>query len=206
MSETTASTSGDASATSGAEGQANAQVESTSGDETSVPKSHAEKILKESKNKSARIAELEAQLKGLEEAKLEEQQQWQTIAEKRGQELEQLKSKVELHDKTVEKARKVAAVKTHLVKMGLRPEQEELALNKLLDVNDLVVDPDTGAVLGAEEKAKLFRQEYGGLGIFGSQVPGVNQNAPVGTHKPKSANEMSKEEIMAQLRALPKSS
>ncbi len=184
MSESTqASTSGDVSATSGA---VKGESEETTSDPTStsggvvstVPKAHAEKILKESKNKSLKIDELSAKVQELEDAKLTDDQKWQALAERRGEENTELKTKIQTWETTAEKDKKLNAVKRHLRAMGLKPEKEALVLEKLIDVSTLIIDPDTKAVLGAEELAKSFRQEHADLGVFGRQVPGVNQDAP----------------------------
>lgn len=201
MSNSQESTSGDSTVTSGTVGDVvntgttTSGVVSDSSDDNSALKGHAEKILKESKNKSARIADLENQLLNLKDAKLNEQQQFKQLAEQRLQQIQELESKTQAHELQVEKAKKLSSVKNHLVAMGLRPEHQELALNKLLDVEDLMVDPDTGSVLGAEDKAKNFRQQYDSLGIFGKHVPGVNQDAAKQGTMNKSVKDMSKKEL-----------
>ena len=204
MSESTqASTSGDAPATSGAvkgESEADSDQTSTSGEAvTTVPRAHADKILKESKNKTLKIDELTAKVQELEDAKLTDDQKWQALAERRGEENTELKTKIQTWEITAEKDKKVKAVKNHLLALGLKPEKEALVLDKLIDVSTLVVDPDTGAVLGAEELAKQFRQEHADLGVFGRTVPGVNQDAPRiqsgGSH---SFKDKTKEELWAQ--------
>lgn len=183
MGETNASTSGDAAATSGAADggvkgtQSNQQ--STSGDSGSGGTSHTEKLLKEKRNAMSRVAELEAQIQSMKDEKLTEKEEYKTLAEQRQKRVQELEQQVTADKKLREKARKVSAVKKHLVSMGLQPKHEEIVLNKLLDVEDLVIDPDTNAVLGAEEKAKTFRQSFADLGFFGKQGPGVNQDAPL---------------------------
>lgn len=198
----------DVNATSGAtttaSGVVDGQVEpktdpvGTSGSTGNV---QLEKVLKEKRNAMQKIADLEAKLQASEEAKLTEQEQFRTLAEQRLKRVEELEAKIATTDKVMEKAKKVAAVKKHLSVMGLKSEHEDLALNKLLDVEDLMLDPDTGTVLGAEEKAKTFRQTYAGLGIFGKQGPGVENNAPsLNVNSTKSAREMSRDELVNQLK------
>lgn len=202
MSEKNTASSGAVTATSGAEGKVEtdqSQVE-TSGS-TKPDSAFVEKLLKEKRNYASKAAELETQLKSMKDERLVEKEQYKQLAEQRLKTIQELEAKVQTDQALRDKARKLAAVKKHLAQMGLRPEHEELALNKLLDVEDLVIDPDTQAVLGAEEKAKVFRQNYGTLGIFGQKAPGVNQNAPAGSMTtPKSAKDMTKKELMEKLK------
>lgn len=206
MSEQSASTSGDASATSGAgEGVSNTQnsTGSTSGDSGKGGSSHTEKLLKEKRNAMTRVSELEQEIQRLRDEKLAEKEEYKTLAEQRFKRLQELESQVENDRKLRDKARKVSAVKKHLVGMGLKAQHEEIVLNKLLDVDDLVIDPDTNAVLGAEEKAKTFRQSFADLGFFGQAGPGVNQDAPQTSTTPSGANgkslrELSRDELAKQ--------
>jgi len=202
MSENKAATSGAANATSGADGEV--KTDQSHGEASGSPKgdpSIVEKLLKEKRNYASKAADLEAKLKMFEDERLVEKEQFKTLAEQRLKEIQELTNRVQQDQALRDKARKLAAVKKQLVQMGLRPEHEELALNKLIDVEDLVIDPDTQAVLGAEEKAKAFRQSYSTLGIFGQKAPGVNQNAPAaGSTTPKSVRELTKKELMEQLK------
>lgn len=202
MSEKKAATSGAADATSGASGEGTTeqtQVE-TSGS-TKPESSIVEKLLKEKRNYASKAADLESKLKAFEDERLVEKEQFKTLAEQRLKEIQELKTRVQQDQAMRDKARKLAAVKKQLVQMGMRAEHEELVLNKLLDVEDLIIDPETQAVLGAEEKAKAFRQSYATLGIFGQKAPGVNQNAPsTSTAGPKSVRELSKKELMDKLK------
>lgn len=169
MEKDQASTSGDATATASGVGN---ETEST------VPRGHVDKILKEKQNYASRVKELEAKLSELEEGKLQEQNQYKELAEKRLEQLKELETFKTQTMEQMERVKKVSAVKSHLKSLGLKPEHEDVALNKLLDVSKLMVDPDTGVVLGAEELAKEFRTTYAGLGIFGKNVPGTNHDAP----------------------------
>lgn len=191
MENTEASTSGDASATSGAN-----ETEST------VPRGHVDKILKEKQNYALKVKELESKLSALEESKLQEQNQYKELAEKRLEQLKELESFKAQTMEQMERVKKVSAVKSHLKTLGLKPEHEEVALNKLLDTTKLMIDPDTGVVLGAEELAKEFRTTYASLGLFGKQVPGTNHDAPSSSQSGstgKDLKSMSAAELKAEM-------
>ena len=202
------STSGDTTDTSGSvkeqtsqEKEANAAATSGAAD-GSIPNAHLEKVLKESRNKTAKIAELEAMINNIADEKLTTQQQFKELADKRLLEIKALTATTEAHKEQVEKARKISEVKRHLVALGMNPQYEDMVLNKLLDVKDLMIDPDTNAVLGAEEKAQWVRQEYGPLNLFNHSTSRVDQSAPVGQTTKKAISELTKEEVIAQLKAL----
>ena len=196
------STSGESTATSGAVTGDNQTENTTSTSGEGVPKTHVEKILKESKNKSAKIAELEAKLNEIADSQLNEQQQYKELADKRLARIQELEAKDQATRQREEKARKLSAVEKHLSVMGLKPEHKDVVLGRMLEVEDLIIDPDTGAVLGAEDKAKDFRQQFGNLGFFGKAIPGTDSSAPQGQGTPKSVNNMTTDDIKAQLRAL----
>lgn len=203
MSENKHATSGAASATSGADGEAStATTETESSGLEKVDRALYEKVLKEKRNTAAKNAELQDALKSFKDEQLKKEAQYKTLYEQTLKEKQELEAWKDQNRALQEKAKKFAAVKKHLMQMGLKPEHEDLALNKLLDVEDLVVDPETQVVLGAEEKAKSFRQTYSSLGIFGQKAPGVNQNAPsVGTASPKTIDsKMSREQILEVLK------
>lgn len=203
------STSGDTTATSGAVDGQIAQTEVDSSQDTSgssegtIPKSHLEKVLKEKRNLSAKLAELENAIKSREEQDMLANNQHKEVADLHREENRKLKAELEAREQMLVKAKKVSALKKHLVQMGLNTQYEELVLNKLVDVDDLVIDPETGAVLGAEDKAKRVRQDFAGLGgLFGGNVHRVDQSAPVGQAASKPIQQMTQEEIRAQLKAL----
>ena len=144
----------------------------------SYSKEFVDKLLKEKKNYAGRVSELESKLKADEESKMEQNKQYKELADTLRKENGDLKQKIDGFSKMSEQAKKIGAVRSHLQKFGLKPEYEELALNKLLDVSGVVIDSDSGAVLRAEETAKSFHQEYSKLGIFGEKVPGTRFDAP----------------------------
>lgn len=196
------STSGGATATSGAGEKGNTTQNLDNNSSQAEGKSaFAEKVLREKQNAMKRIAELEAKLTAAEEEKLAENEQYKQLAEQRLMKLQSLESEMTTFKSKMEKAKKVSAVKKHLNQMGLRPQHEDLVLGKLLDVDDLVIDPDTGAVLGADEKAKTFRQQYADLNLFGSGSPRASHQASISTESiNKNWKELSKADLLKELK------
>lgn len=168
-------------------------------EEDKVAYSSYQKALTQKKNLQARSQELEAKLQQYEQKDLEHKQKYEALwkqaedkASAREQELLALKTKVETQAKQ-------SALRSELAKLGLNPKHEAKAL-QLVDTSEVILDDEHG-VLGVEEVARKFREDFDVL--FQQRVPGVAQNAPrpVGSvGKPNSA--MSKEEIIAQLKAL----
>lgn len=207
MTENKETTSGVSTATSGAE---NGQVDSE-GQTNFDSSNHSDtkdkssdlvsKALKEKSNWRSKALELENKLKSFEDQRLEEKEQYKALAEQRLKEIQELRNTVTQTQQERERARKFNAVREHLVKMGLKQDRESLVFDKLLDVSDLVIDPDTNTVLGAEEKAKDFRKTYADLNLFGQRMPNVNQNAPAySTQSTKSFKEMGRDELKEQLK------
>lgn len=192
--EENVSTRGDATATSGAGENGNTDHSSSGND-------FAAKVLREKQNAMKRIAELEAKLSEVEETKLNENEQYKQLAEQRLKRLESLETELTTYKSKMERAKKVSAVKKHLSQLGLRPQHEDLVLGRLLDVDDLVVDPDTGVVLGADEKAKTFRQQYADLNLFGSDSPRASHQASVSSQSiNRNLKEMSKGDLLQELK------
>ena len=195
--------SGDNSNASSSGVDAEVSVTSTeaarSADDDKVAYSSYQKALTQKKNFQSRAQELEAKLNEYEQKDLEHKQKYEALwkqaedkASAKEQELAAMKSWVETQQKQ-------AALRSELAKLGLNPKHEAKAL-QLVDTSDILLDEEHG-VLGVEEVARKFRDDFDVL--FQQRVPGVAQTAPraVGSvGKPNSA--LSKEEIIAQLKAL----
>ena len=109
MSETTQATSGAESATSGAVKTDDSKPATTSGvngAEQTYPKSHVEKILKEKGNQSAKIKELEEKLQTIQDSKLEQNQEFKTLAEQRLTTIKELEAKNKADDELKIKPKK----------------------------------------------------------------------------------------------------
>ncbi len=135
------------------------------------------KIKKEKDNYKARVLELEAQAKEATDKGLLQKQEYKTLYEQTKEALEKSVLDVESRDKRDELALKKSSVRTHLLKLGLNPAHESTAF-RLMDISKVVVDKETQAVLGSEDAAKLFHEQFKELGIFGTVGVGVSHQAP----------------------------
>jgi hypothetical protein len=206
MSTRETATSGANSSTSGLESQSNnvkTNVTSTSGGGANGPSPLEQKLKKEKENYAKKAQELQNKLNEFEtkaqEAQQEElvkKEQYKTLFEQEKQKADGLQAKLFERDKQVIEARKRSAVKEHLVGLGLNAEHDK-AVFKLMDISSVIVDEDTGAIIGAEEAAKSFQSQYKALGFFGKQGPGVSHAAPVGKQalNSKPMSEMSMDEL-----------
>lgn len=212
-------TSGVDSATSGA-GQVNSetvndQSQATSGVSDSEgagshPQTFVDKLRKEKENTTRKNVELQEQLAALQqqivEAKESDLQKNEQYKELWTQEQEKRKVAEESFNSLQSKVtdgKKMSAIRDELLKRGLNPEHEKSAF-RLMDTDQVMIDPDTGAIIGADDAAKDFHEQFKSLGFFGHPVPGVSHQATSNNNKPliKDVSQMSKEEIQAELNKL----
>jgi hypothetical protein len=138
---------------------------------------HVEKLLKERNNYKARALESEAKLKSFEEKSLIENEEFKTLAESKTKELEEeRKEKQRLLD-LVATGKKTAALKSELAKLGIGETYVNQAV-KLANLDDIKVDSEFNAVVGADAVAQSIKEAVPVL--FGSNER-VSNSAPEGT-------------------------
>lgn len=134
------------------------------------------------KTTEARAIELEAQLKAIENKKLEENNEWKKIAENERSAREQFELKLQERDKADERRLKESVVKKEFRKHGIEEDSIDV-LMPLVKLDELKYDPDTKAIWGYEEQVKMVKDKLPRL--FGSNEkrplqtpPSVNPSMP----------------------------
>jgi len=142
------------------------------------------KLKREKDNYVKRVAELQTQLDAqnaanelAKEQDLVQKEQFKTLYEREKEKAEKLVQDLSQRDKRDQEALKRASVKEHLVRLGLNSEHEKTAF-RLMDISTVIVDQETGAVIGSEDAAKAFHDQFKTLGLFGRQGVGVSHDAP----------------------------
>ena len=190
-----------ASATSGAS--------ASDGTQDAHPTAFVDKLRKEKDNTVRKNVELQNQLDALTQqvaesktSELEKQEQYKELWSQSEEKRKAAEDRFTSLESKVTDGKKMSAIRDQLLRRGLNPEHEKSAF-RLMDVNQVMVDPDTGAIIGAEDAAKDFHEQFKSLGFFGHPVPGVSHQATT-VNKPqgKSLDSLSKEEIMAKLKEL----
>lgn len=160
------------------------------------------KFKNRAKEEAAKANEYEAKLKAIEEDRLKQQEEWQTLYEKERQQREQLESSVQQEKENYLRSVKLAALKSEL---GGQVRDEYLSFARLneIEFNDEgALSPDSVASV-----ANKFREEHSVL-IPANNNSEITNQAPMsaGTHAPKEKTlaEMSFEEKSALLKNLKK--
>lgn len=172
------------------------------------PKHFVEKLKKEKLNAAQRAQQLANELEEVRAAQASAQENELQQKEQFKQLWEQEKLKAKSYQEQLtqlkvaqEDQTKKSAIKQQLLNLGLNPKHEATAF-RLMDTSPVVLD-DTGNVLGAEEAARSFYDQFRDLGLFGQQTPGVSQRAPkLNTVGEKPVREMSQDEIRQKLKEL----
>lgn len=212
MSEST-TTGGVGNATSGADGtktENSVDNNESSGGDQNYPAHFVDKLKKEKTNlaqaldkQKAEIESLRNELKSQTEQKLTEKEEYKTLWEREREERAKIQDQLNTMSGQIRQSRKRSAVRRELEKLGLNSKYADEAF-KLVDLESVVVDSDTEAVIGAEEAAKSFYTQYSNLGFFAGQKPGVDQRAPqTDTVSTKTdLKKMSREELDAYIKSL----
>jgi len=173
------STSGDTSATSGAE---NGNGSATSGAQ-SYPADFVEKLKKEKENLAKANLATKQELESLkaasqqrEQQELEQKQEFKKLYEAEKAKSESAAKELAAMQERIKQATINTAIRSELVKRGLDEAHVETAL-KLVDRQAVAVDPATNAVVGADEVAKKFHEAHATLGFFKKGGAGVNHAA-----------------------------
>ena len=138
-----------------------------------------EKLLREKKNTSEKNKQLEAELKAIKDREMLEKENYKDLLKKRDDELADLKTKVDEFDRVKKQASINSSLRAELTNLGADPKHIETAL-QLVRKDKLIIDQDTGVVVGAVEAAKDFYTKNSELGFFTKKTPGANHNSPSG--------------------------
>ena len=146
--------------------------------EEMVSKAELQKVLDEMHKYKKTAKEYEATIKNQEKKKLEEQQEWQKLAELRKQEAEEAIAEAEKLKGSFLTSRKFEALKTAAMANGIR--KEALDDLELLDFDDHVVVETTNTgkinILGAEAAVKKLKAQKPHW--FGKSTGHVNSDNP----------------------------
>ena len=135
------------------------------------------KVLKEKKNTAEHSRQVEAELQALKEKDMLANNQKDELIQSLKADKEALEVKYQERNKLIENEKKKGALQTELMKLGCKQEYMGQAM-KLIDMNNVDYDSDTGVVTGHDLAAKVLSQDISAL--FGHTGVGVNQSAPVG--------------------------
>lgn len=196
------STSGDASATSGAD---NGTATASSGAQ-SYPAEFVEKLKKEKENLAkANLATkqeldaLKASQQTREQQELEQKQEFKKLYEAEKARAESVSKDLAGMQERIKQATINTSIRNELVKRGLDEAHVETAL-KLVDRSAVAVDPSTNAVVGADEVAKKFHEAHATLGFFKKGGASVNHSATqTVTHGALDYSKMSQEQKLKLL-------
>lgn len=162
------------------------------------------RLLKEKKIEAEKRKSLEAELKALKEKEMLEKENYKELLKHREEELNQLKTKAQEYELARKRASVNSSLRDELIKLGVDAKHMDTAL-KLIDRDKVMVDEDTGVVIGADMAAKTFYQKNADLGFFKKGTPGVNHNAPdlnVSDSKEAYKAELAKCKTQAEIEAV----
>lgn len=141
------------------EGGANGQTDQSKDSKTQTPDPGTKRALEDTIKYKKQVQELQQQLKSFQEEKLKGEQNFKSLWETTKQELESVRSERDGFFNSYFEEQKRTAVKTDLIKLGLRPEAE--ADVDLIDLSDVAIEKtDQGRVLvhGANQKAEQIKK------------------------------------------------
>jgi len=168
-------------------------VEETVSDVSEKTKSYSpefvDKLMRERKNWQARAKELEDVNRKQEESSLLEKQEYKTLYENTIKDNETLKSTIATYNEEKVDNAKQGELRREFAKLGLQANYFDKA-TKLIDVNSIRYDSDTGVIIGAEEAARALQTEMPVL--FGKPSTNVSGAAPQGSPRPLTIDEWKK--------------
>lgn len=200
MSKESTATSGANTDTSGSESINTKETEKTSDTPLEVKlKREKDNVLKAKQLVEGENAKLLARIQELETLSLSEKEQYKTLYEREKEARELVIKELTSHKEKEVEGKKLSAIKKELFKLGLDPKFEEAAL-KLVDKKSIVVDQATDTIIGADEIAKQFHQNYGSLGFFSKAGSFANHTAAAAGPLKVDLSKMSVEQKLAALR------
>ncbi len=150
------------------------------GDDKAAASALIDKLKKEKINWQTKAGELETRLKEFETNNSGDKTtaNKEFVTKLQGEKA-QLENKLRDFEEKAVKGRKAAAIQDELLKLNLDPKYQADVL-RLVDLNEVLVDPETQTVVGATDAAKKVFDKYKGLGFFKN----VDQKKP--NHKAPS--------------------
>jgi len=174
--ESNETVSGATDSTSGAVENNETEVETSGAGETEENAAF-KRLLREKKAETDKRRALELQLKERNEKDMLDKENYKELLKSREDDLAKANATVQEYERVKKQAQVNSSLRDELLKLGADPKHMDKAL-KLMDRERLIVDEDTGVVIGAQEAAKAFYQSNSDLGFFSKKAPGVNHNAP----------------------------
>lgn len=139
-------------------------------------KKEKENFRSETQKLRDQIAEMQKAQAEREEKELKEKEDWKTLYEKTKAENEALTGKLSSAEQLKVVSKKESEVKKELAKLGVKPEYADRAA-KLVNLDSVKFDKETGVVYGAEVVAKTLSEDWPDLFGAGSTAT-VTQSAP----------------------------
>ena len=147
------------------------------------PDEFAQRVLREKKNWQAKAQELESKLKQMELEQAEKAQDWQKKAEIYKTQFEEANTRLSEYQEKDVKQKKLAALQSELIKIGANREYMGTILEYASgNLNDVIIDQDTGVVEGADFVANKLKSKLAPM--FGKTTAQVDSSAPEGAPKP----------------------
>lgn len=174
---------------------------STSGEDANKGKPELEiiaKLKREKDNQKAAKEALEAELKALKDDKLKEKENYKALYETAVKDAETLKSELSARDTMINEGKINSSISAELLKAGVSPDKIDTA-KRLIEKTTVMLDKETGVVVGAVEAVQAFVKAHADLGFFGkngSANHNAGANESVGSaswQKAKSTDEMIKQ-------------
>lgn len=134
-----------------------------------------EKLKREKINWQSKANDLESRLKDLEAKSVPDPSQKELVQKLQG-ENQALNSRLKDTEEKNTMRRKAAAVQDELLKLNLDPKFQNDAL-RLIDLADVLVDPETQTVVGASDAAKKVYEKFKETGFFKKSVNRPNHSA-----------------------------
>ena len=133
------------------------------------------KLKKEKENWKQKAIDLENTLKLAADARLKEKEDFKALYENEQKEKNELKLQIEEAKKNEIKNKKAAFVKSEFAKNGAHGDSIDM-LVKLVDIEAVKYDPETGAIWGHEDSVKAVKEKM--PMVFGTNPAAPNQSAP----------------------------
>ena len=138
----------------------------------------AQKLLNEKKNWQSRAKTAEEELAKVKEEKMKADNNWKAIAEEKEKEAIAWKEKHIKQESFIKNQVKETAVRKELTKLGIDSKFMDKTV-KLVDLDSINYDEETGVVVGADIQAKKLHEEF--TPLFGKKNEKVDHGAPNGT-------------------------
>lgn len=142
------------------------------------------KLKKEKENLAKLVNQMRGELdsikKGAEESQVKELQskeEYKRLYEMERKKAEELSLNVKGLQSKITEGTINSNLRSELLKLGCEPQHIDTALT-LADRKMVVIDPDTGTIVGADDCAKAFYDKFNALGFFKKASGGINHNAP----------------------------